>query len=47
MKYTFHPAALIEYSEAVQFYAGNKIELAILQSLCNLYRLYFQEHLSD
>ncbi len=28
MKYTFHPAALTEYSEAVQFYAENKIELA-------------------
>lgn len=28
MKYNFHPAALIEYSEAVQFYAENNIELA-------------------
>jgi len=28
MKYNFHPAALTEYSEAVQFYAQNNIELA-------------------
>jgi hypothetical protein len=28
MKYNFHPAALTEYSEAVQFYAENEIEIA-------------------
>ncbi|MDJ0797749.1 MAG: hypothetical protein QNJ51_13205 [Calothrix sp. MO_167.B12] len=28
MKYTFHPAALTEYSETVQFYAEKKIYLA-------------------
>jgi toxin ParE1/3/4 len=28
MKYVFHPAALIEYSEAVQYYAQNRTALA-------------------
>ena len=28
MKYIFHPAALIEYSEAVQYYTQNRIALA-------------------
>jgi plasmid stabilization system protein ParE len=28
MKYVFHPAALTEYGEAVQFYAQNRVELA-------------------
>ncbi|MBK1989661.1 type II toxin-antitoxin system RelE/ParE family toxin [Sphaerospermopsis aphanizomenoides BCCUSP55] len=28
MKYNFHPAALTEYSEAVQFYSEKNIELA-------------------
>ncbi len=28
MKYTFHPAALTEYSEAVEFYAKLRVELA-------------------
>jgi toxin ParE1/3/4 len=28
MKYVFHPAALIEYSEAVQHYAQNRTALA-------------------
>lgn len=28
MKYVFHPAALTEYSEAVQYYAQEQVELA-------------------
>ena len=28
MKYNFHPAALAEYAEAVQFYAENRVDLA-------------------
>ncbi|MBD2246244.1 type II toxin-antitoxin system RelE/ParE family toxin [Nostoc sp. FACHB-888] len=28
MKYVFHPAALIEYSEAVKFYTEYRVELA-------------------
>lgn len=28
MKYVFHPAALTEYSEAVQYYAQNRTALA-------------------
>jgi len=28
MKYVFHPEALTEYAEAVQYYAGQRIELA-------------------
>ncbi|MBD1942344.1 type II toxin-antitoxin system RelE/ParE family toxin [Coleofasciculus sp. FACHB-712] len=28
MKYVFHPAALTEYGEAVQFYAQSRVELA-------------------
>lgn len=28
MKYVFHPAALTEYSEAVQYYAQQRVELA-------------------
>jgi len=28
MKYNFHPAALTEYSAAVEFYTGNNLELA-------------------
>jgi len=28
MKYVFHPVALIEYSEAVQYYAQNRTALA-------------------
>lgn len=28
MKYVFHPAALTEYAEAVQFYAERRVELA-------------------
>ncbi|MBD2519203.1 hypothetical protein H6G93_30435 [Nostoc sp. FACHB-973] len=28
MKYVFHPAALTEYSEAVEFYAERRVELA-------------------
>lgn len=28
MKYVFHPAALIEYGEAVKFYAERRVELA-------------------
>lgn len=28
MKYTFHPEALTEYSEAVQYYANRNINLA-------------------
>ena len=28
MKYNFHPAALTEYSEAVQFYAETEIKIA-------------------
>jgi plasmid stabilization system protein ParE len=27
MKYVFHPEALAEYAEAVQFYAGRRVEL--------------------
>jgi hypothetical protein len=28
MKYVFHPAALTEYAEAVQYYAQNRTQLA-------------------
>ena len=28
MKYVFHPAALTEYSAAVEFYAKRRVELA-------------------
>ena len=28
MKYVFHPAALTEYSEAVEFYAERRVEIA-------------------
>ena len=28
MKYAFHPAALTEYGEAVEFYAERRVELA-------------------
>lgn len=28
MRYVFHPEALIEYSEAVQYYADRRLELA-------------------
>ena len=28
MKYAFHPAALSEYGEAVEFYAERRVELA-------------------
>lgn len=28
MKYVFHPAALTEYGEAVEFYAERRVELA-------------------
>lgn len=28
MKYVFHPAALTEYAETVQFYAERRVELA-------------------
>ncbi|CAD5932340.1 plasmid stabilization system [Planktothrix agardhii CCAP 1459/11A] len=28
MKYVFHPAALAEYSEAVEYYANIRVELA-------------------
>jgi toxin ParE1/3/4 len=28
MKYVFHPAALTEYSEAVEFYSQRRVELA-------------------
>ncbi|MEB3339938.1 type II toxin-antitoxin system RelE/ParE family toxin [Okeania sp.] len=28
MKYIFHPAALTEYSEAVEFYAERRVEIA-------------------
>ncbi|WP_225896521.1 hypothetical protein [Amazonocrinis nigriterrae] len=28
MKYVFHPEALTEYSQAVQYYAGSRTELA-------------------
>ncbi|MEO1394965.1 MAG: type II toxin-antitoxin system RelE/ParE family toxin [Cyanobacteria bacterium J06634_5] len=28
MKYVFHPAALTEYSEAVKYYAEQRVELA-------------------
>lgn len=28
MKYVFHPAALSEYSEAVEFYAERRLEIA-------------------
>lgn len=28
MRYVFHPAALTEYAEAVQFYTDRRIELA-------------------
>jgi toxin ParE1/3/4 len=28
MKYVFHPEALTEYAEAVQYYAGKRVEIA-------------------
>jgi toxin ParE1/3/4 len=28
MKYVFHPEALTEYAEAVQYYAGKRVEVA-------------------
>lgn len=28
MKYVFHPEALTEYAEAVQYYAGQRVEVA-------------------
>jgi plasmid stabilization system protein ParE len=28
MKYVFHPEALTEYAEAVQYYAGQRVEAA-------------------
>ena len=28
MKYVFHPEALAEYSDAVEYYAGQKVEIA-------------------
>ncbi len=28
MKYMFHPEALTEYAEAVQYYAGQRVEVA-------------------
>jgi toxin ParE1/3/4 len=28
MKYLFHPEALAEYAEAVQYYAGQRVEVA-------------------
>lgn len=31
MKYVFHPEALSEYSEAVQYYAERRVELAIIK----------------
>jgi toxin ParE1/3/4 len=33
MKYVFHPEALTEYAEAVQYYMGQRTEIA--QSLIN------------
>ena len=42
MRYSFHPEALNEYSEAVRYYAGQKIEIAqaFIDSVENaIYRL--------